>query len=252
MVWIIVVVLAIIVLGSLPMKIRRQPEREGIQDAAAARAYDRVSHWPLFSIERRIILKALTQHRPQGILVDIGCGPGYLAAGISRRFPDLMVTGLDISDEMVRLAKRNWSSSYPGVEFLMGDAQRLPFPDNAVDFIVSSLSLHHWVDSRVAFREVHRVLKPGGQFLVFDLRRDAPRFFYYALKLGQALLAPRAIRRTNGAVGSFWSSYTPAEFKEVLIAAPWQELQIQSGLGWVLAWGSKEPYPEKVLKSFQQ
>jgi ubiquinone/menaquinone biosynthesis C-methylase UbiE len=241
MAWIIVVVLLVIVLGSVPMEIRRQPEREGIQDAAAARAYDRVSRWPLFAIERRIILKALTQHRPQGVLVDIGCGPGYLAAAISRRFPGLTVTGLDISDEMVRLAKRNWSSSYPGVEFLMGDAQQLPFADNSVDFVVSSLSLHHWVEPRVAFREVHRVLKPGGQFLIFDLRRNAPGFFYYALKLGQALLAPRDIRRTNGAVGSFWSSYTPAEFKEILVAAPWREMQLQSGLGWLLAWGRKEP-----------
>jgi ubiquinone/menaquinone biosynthesis C-methylase UbiE len=247
MAWIIgavlAVVLVIIMLGSLPMKVRRQPEREGIQDAAAARAYDRVSRWPIFAVERRLVLKALTRYQPQGVLVDVGCGPGYLAAGISRRFPGLMVTGLDISDEMVRLARRNWSSSCPGVKFLMGDAQRLPLADNAVDFIVSSLSLHHWAEPGEAFREVHRVLKPGGQFLVFDLRRDAPRFFYYALKLGQALLAPDDIRRTNGAVGSFWSSYTPAELKEVLVTAPWLELRVQPGWSWVLAWGRKEPRP---------
>jgi ubiquinone/menaquinone biosynthesis C-methylase UbiE len=237
---IIVAVLAVIVLGSLPMNIRREPEREGIMDAAASRAYDRTSRWPVFTIERRIILKALTRRRPQGVLVDVGCGPGYLSAAISRRFPGLKVRGLDINGEMVRLARGNWSSSRPGVEFLMGDAQRLPLADNSVDFMVSSLSLHHWADPGEAFREVHRVLKPGGQFLVFDLRRDAPGFFYYALKLGQALLAPWDIRRTNGAVGSFWSSYTPAELKEIVATAPWRETRLQPGWSWVLAWGRKE------------
>jgi ubiquinone/menaquinone biosynthesis C-methylase UbiE len=240
MAWIIgaVLVLAVIIVGSLPMRVRRQPEREGIQDAAACRAYDRTSRWPLFAIERRLVLKALTGYQPQGVLVDVGCGPGYLAAAISRHFLGLKVKGLDISPEMVRLARGNWSS-YPAVEFLMGDAQWLPLADNSVDFMVSSLSLHHWVEPEVAFREAYRVLKPGGQFLVFDLRRDAPRLFYCALKLGQ-LLSPKDIRRTNGAVGSFWSSYTPAELKEIVATAPWQEARLKPGWSWVLAWGRKE------------
>lgn len=246
MTWIITIALSvvllvvIVVLGSRPMKIPREPDREGIEDAEAVRAYDRVSRWPIFSIERRIMLSALTKYKPQGILVDIGCGPGYLAARISRRFPGLRVVGVDISNEMLSTAKRNWSpDSYPNLEFVMGDAQRLPFPDSAIDFIVSSLSLHHLTNAGIAVREIHRVLKPGGQFLIFDLRRDGTRFFYYILRLGQALAAPAAIRRNNGAVGSFWASYTPAELKDILATVPWQKVQIQNGLGWVLAWGSK-------------
>lgn len=91
MAWIVLVVLlavlvVIIAVGSRPMKIPREPDREGVQDAEAVQAYDCVSRWPIFAVERGIVLKALTQYRPQGILVDIGCGPGYLAARISRRF----------------------------------------------------------------------------------------------------------------------------------------------------------------------
>ena len=115
MAWIVVAVLAvvlvvIIVVGSRPMKIPREPGREGIEDAAAVQAYDHVSRWPIFTIERRIILKALAQYKPQGILVDIGCGPGYLAAQISRRFPGLRVIGVDISNQMLMIAKHNWPS----------------------------------------------------------------------------------------------------------------------------------------------
>ncbi len=236
----VAVVVVIIVLGLRPMRIPREPDREGIEDAEAVRAYDRTSRWPVFAVERRIMLNALTQHKPQGTLVDVGCGPGYLVAQISRRFPALRVIGFDISDEMLMLAKHNWlSRSYRNVEFVMGDAQRLPFPDGVVDYVVSSLSLHHWSDPRMAFREINRVLRPGGRFLLFDLRRDGPRFFYYALKLGQALLAPAAIRRTNGAVGSFWASYTPSELKAIISVVPWAERQVECGFGWVLAWGRK-------------
>ena len=231
---------AVIVLLSRPMKIPREPDREGIEDAEAVRAYNRVSRWPIFTIERHIMLSALAKYKPQGILVDIGCGPGYLAAQISRRFPGLRVVGVDISNEMLSTAKRNWSSrSYPNVEFVMGDAQRLPFPDSTVDFIVSSFSLHHLANAEIAVREIHRVLKPDGQFLILDVRRDGPRFFYYTLRLGQALAAPAAIRRNNGAVGSFWASYTPAELRGIFATVPWQKAQIQNGVGWILASGSK-------------
>ncbi len=246
MAWIVAVVLTvvlvvIIVLGSRPMKISREPDREGIEDAEAVQAYDRVSRWPIFTLERQIILNALTKHQPEGLLVDVGCGPGYLTSRISRRFPGLRVIGIDISDQMLVIAKHNWPSrSYMNLEFLAGDAQRLPFADGTVDFAVSSLSLHHWANARIAVREIYRILRPGGQFLLFDLRRDSPRFFYYALRLGQALLAPAAIRRTNGAVGSFWASYTPPELETILASIPLQKRQIHPGLGWMFAWGSKE------------
>jgi SAM-dependent methyltransferase len=105
--------------------------------------------------------------------------------------------------------------------------------------VVSSLSLHHWADAHASFREVHRVLKPGGQFIFLDLRRDSRRFFYLALRLGQAFMAPSALRRSNGAVGSFWASYTLSEIKNILYQGPFQEWHQKPQLGWVLIWGRK-------------
>lgn len=250
MVWVVAVSICvmaaaiIIAVGIRPMKIPREPDREGIQDEDAVQAYDRVSRWPIFTRERRIVLNALTKHQPEDLLVDVGCGPGYLVARISRRFPHLRVIGVDISREMIMTAKHNWSpASHQNLEFMLGDAQQLPFSDNAVAFVVSSLSLHHWTDSAMAISEIYRVLRPGGQFLLFDVRRNAPRLFYWGLKLGQALLAPAAIRRTNGAVGSFWASYTPSELKATLSAIPLEELKVECGFGWVLAWGRKALQP---------
>jgi ubiquinone/menaquinone biosynthesis C-methylase UbiE len=229
-----------VILGSRPMKIPRDQSRELAEDEQATRAYDRASRWPVFSLERHIVLKGLAGSKPHGWLVDLGCGPGYLAARIGQAFPEVKMVGLDISALATTIAVHNFptdSSSAP--EFLIADAQQLPFSESSVDLVVSSLSLHHWRDPQAAFREMHRVLKPGGRFLIFDLRRDAPSYFYYALKMGQAFLAPKAIRRINGAAGSFWAAYTPSEVEKAIGSIPVEALQIKSEFGWMLVSGSK-------------
>ena len=74
------------------------------------------------------------------------------------------------------------------------------------DTVVSTLSLHHWPDPKQALEEIHRVLKPGGQFLIFDLRRDARRFVYWLLRFAKIFVVPAAIRRVNEPVGSALAS----------------------------------------------
>jgi SAM-dependent methyltransferase len=239
-----VIVLSIIAIVAIrPMRIPHDSTREGVENAEALQDYYRVSRWPIFTYERYIVLKALFKTKPQGQLVDIGCGPGYLAAKIYQKFPDVKIAGLDINELTLKNAKRTWSSYlYPGLEFLTGDAQQLPFPDSSLDFIISSLSLHHWPDAQAVFQEIFRTLKPGGKVLIFDLRRDSPSYFYWALKTGQAFLAPTSIRNINGAVGSFWAAYTPSEIEAMVHGIPLDNLRIESGFGWMLISGNK---PEK-------
>jgi ubiquinone/menaquinone biosynthesis C-methylase UbiE len=236
--WVIFVVIVgiltcIAVFGTRPMRIPREPDRESIGDIEALRAYDRVSRWWIFGYERHIITKTLAEARPQGTLVDIGCGPGYLAASISEKFPGLRVIGLDNDDGVLRIARDNWS--HTTVEFLTADVHRLPFNDRTVDCVVTSLSLHHWTDGQAGLREINRVLKPGSRLLILDLRRDGWRGFYWGLVLTQTLFTPSALRRINGAVGSFWSSYTPTEVKDLLSNPGWQELDIEKHFGWFVA-----------------
>jgi ubiquinone/menaquinone biosynthesis C-methylase UbiE len=241
-----VIVLSVVILSVIaifafrPMRIPHDPTREGVEDSAALQAYYRVSRWPIFTFERHLVLKALSKIKPQGQLVDIGCGPGYLAAKIYQKFPDVKIVGLDINELTLKNAKRTWLPDlYPGLEFLIGDAQQLPFPDCSLDLIVSSLSLHHWPDAQAAFQEIFRTLKPDGIVLIFDLRRDSPSCFYWALKIGQAFLAPKSIRNINGAVGSFWAAYTPSEIEAIVHRIPMDNLQIESGFGWMLISGNK-------------
>jgi ubiquinone/menaquinone biosynthesis C-methylase UbiE len=217
-----------------PIRIPREPEREGYQDEEASLAYDRTSRWPIFALERHIVLSALTTQRMQGTLLDIGCGPGFLAAKVGLRFPCLKVVGLDVNAHMTSLASARLSRSRGKYNLVLGDVSSLPISPNSIDIVVSSLSLHHWKDPAAALQEVHRVLAPGGRLVIFDVRRDVPHFVYYAFMCGQALFSPRAISRTNGAVGSLWSGYTAEELEGLLAARQFEGLVVRRGLAWLV------------------
>jgi len=245
MTWIWVAVLGLLALiaaaFSLFRRIRipREPEREGYQDEEASLAYDRTSRWPVFALERYIVLSARGTHRIQGTLLDVGCGPGFLAAKIGHRYPSLEVLGLDVNRYMISLASARLSRSRRRYGLVLGDASSLPFSANSVDIVVSSLSLHHWNDPSAAFREVYRILAPGGRLFIFDIRRDVPHFVYYAFTWGQALFSPRAIRRTNGAVGSLWSGYTAEELERLLAAQQFAGVAVRRGLAWLVVKAGK-------------
>jgi ubiquinone/menaquinone biosynthesis C-methylase UbiE len=223
-----------VVFGMRRMNIPREPDREGIMDHASIQSYDSVSHWPIFSFMRHIILGALGKDMPEGKLVDIGCGPGFLLADISRHYHHLKIYGIDLSKDMITLAQKHTSSGQ-NLQLIIGDSQNLPLSNSSVDFVVSSLSLHHWANAKDAFIEMNRVLKPGGSLLLFDLRRDSSSLLYYSLKVGQRLFAPPAIRHSNGAVGSIWASYTPHELTTMLSQNGFDRIHVGSSIGWILA-----------------
>jgi len=186
--------------------------------------------------ERYLALRALKKLRPAGTLVDVGCGPGYLVGSINRRFPDARIIGMDISRDMLCMAISNFPDG--SIAFCRGDAQALPFPDDGIDFIISTGAFHHWPNGLRSLQEFHRVLSPGGQLLILDLRRDMRRMFYWTVKLIQAFM-PGDIKRVNGAVGSVWSSYTPAEMSKLMAESPFSLWRLDPALGWMFTWGQK-------------
>lgn len=175
--WIVafaVLLLAIIVISYLQITLTHKISFEGIEDPEAVIAYDRISQMPQFAFIRCMFVNELKRHNPTGAIVDVGCGPGYLISFIAKKIPQAHIVGVDISEEMLSTASKNLSPLGFGekVEFRKGESQSLSFENASVDNVVSTLSLHHWSDPKRAFQEIHRVLKPGGQFLVLDMRRD--------------------------------------------------------------------------------
>jgi ubiquinone/menaquinone biosynthesis C-methylase UbiE len=244
-VWVILAVVLLILItlsvGWRHLNVPRKISPEGLEDDEVVLAYDKISRWPQFKLIRWFIVTELKRHNPQGILADIGCGPGYLITNMAKSLPHLSIIGVDISQKMVQKAALNLSSLrlVEKVSFRQGDIQNLPFEINSLDFVVSTFSLHHWSEPKQAVHEIYRVLKPGGQFLIFDLRRDSRLLVYWIIKFAQRFVMPSVMKRANEPTGSLLASYTPVELESFLSRTSFQQRKIKPGFGWVSVWGCK-------------
>lgn len=98
-----------------------------------------------------------------GRVLDIGCGSGWATRLLADYASEGRVTGIDISDEMIRLA-REQSSSYSNVDFEVASAEQLPFTVDEFTYAFSMESLYYYRDLPKALKEIHRVMKVGGSF----------------------------------------------------------------------------------------
>lgn len=105
-------------------------------------------------------------------VLDVGCGNGWATRLMAEKARDGRVAGIDIADEMIRLA-RETSASLSNVEFRVTSAEKLPFLDGEFTHAFSMESLYYYADIRGALREIKRVLAPGGLFVtVVDLYKE--------------------------------------------------------------------------------
>jgi SAM-dependent methyltransferase len=151
------------------------------------------------------------------VVVDLGCGGGldvFLAA--SKVGPSGKAIGIDMTDEMLALARRNAAKGnlgkgFTNVEFHKATIDKLPLPDASVDCVISNCVINLAPDKPAVFREIARVLKPGGRLAVSDIALKKP----LPSEIGQDLMAYVGCIAGAIAIGEYRKQLADAGFAAV-------------------------------------
>lgn len=135
-----------------------------------------------------IVLPVLDLMRiaPTDNVLDLGCGAGWLAPLIAEQVPEGRVVGMDISDEMIRRARRNYAELENAL-FAIGEAGSIPWDSGFFARVVSVESAYYWPDPHLALQEIFRVLAEGGSaWILINYYRENP----HSQQWGKILTVP--------------------------------------------------------------
>ena len=145
-------------------------EQEVMDTVEAAEAYDAMAHG---EVDNAFVERVLALGAKDGHFLDVGTGPAQIPILLAQRCPDICITAIDLSEEMLNIAKRHIAAAELAARITLEhvDAKALPYPDNTFDGLISNSIVHHIHDSLRALQEMSRVVKPGGLVLIRDLVR---------------------------------------------------------------------------------
>lgn len=166
----------------------------------------------------------------RGLALEVGSGPGYLGLEWLQQTKETRLVGLDLSPEMVAIAAQHTRELglTDRAKHLLGSAAAIPFADQAFDAVFTVRSLHEWHQPCAILTELWRVLKPGGNLYVSDLRRDLPRS---ARNFIEHRMTSAVVR--EGLRASLGAAYTTAEVLTLLNATELTGCAVtETSLGW--------------------
>src|SRR5277367_5852510 len=159
---------------------------------------------------------ALAKLNPGETVLDLGSGGGIdVLLSAKRVGPTGKAYGLDMTDEMLALANENKrKAGVDNVEFLKGEIEHIPLPDNSVDVIISNCVINLSADKSAVLREAFRVLKPGGRFAVSDV-----------VTRGEML--PEIRKSVLLWVGCIAGALEESDYRDKLLAAGFEGVEVQ-------------------------
>jgi arsenite methyltransferase len=193
----------------------------GCADPITSNLYDaaQVGQIPLEALQASLGCgnpTALAELKAGEFVLDLGSGGGIDVLLSARRVgPDGKAYGLDMTDEMLALANENKrKSGLENIEFLKGEIENIPLPDNSVDVIVSNCVINLSADKGKVLREAFRVLRPGGRFAVSDV-------------VTRGEIAPEVRQSLLAWVGCVAGALEQQDYREKLRLAGFEQIEIE-------------------------
>ena len=155
-------------------------------------------------------------------LLDVGCGTGQLLLMASETHPASQMVGVDPDPRALLIARRRAARLGRQLEFVMAGGEQLPFPDGSFDVVSSTLAFHHIpVELKPqALREIRRVLKEGGRFLLADFGRAHSPEVLWLVGMMDRLHVPEARSLRENVHGKVPALIREAGFGEIKAVAP--------------------------------
>jgi ubiquinone/menaquinone biosynthesis C-methylase UbiE len=170
------------------------------------------------------------QIAPQSGVLEVAPGPGYFAIELAK-LGDYRITGLDISETFVEIARANAAKAGVLVDFRRGNASSMPFDDETFDFLLCRAAFKNFSEPVRALQEMHRVLKPGGQALIIDLRKDASRESIKQAVNGMGVGAVNGIiTKLTFRFVLLKRAYTKSGFEELIAETKFRDFTIKEDL----------------------
>ena len=136
----------------------------------AAEEYDAMEHG---EVDEAFVNRVIELGANSGHYLDVGTGPAQIPILLTKQCPNIQITAIDLSKEMLKIAKRHVEDANLTNRITLEriDAKTLPYPDNSFDGLISNSIVHHIHDAEKALQEMGRVVKPDGVVLIRDLIR---------------------------------------------------------------------------------
>ena len=149
---------------------KRVVEPEVMDTVEAAEAYDAMGHG---EVDQAFVDRVIALGANKGHFLDVGTGPAQIPIILAQHCPEIHITAIDLSEEMLKIAKRHVADASLTNRITLEhiDAKILPYPDNSFDGLISNSIVHHVHDALTALQEMSRVVKPDGPVLIRDLIR---------------------------------------------------------------------------------
>lgn len=180
-----------------------------------------------------------------GLVLDVGTGTSRIPILIAQMCPNWQIWAIDLSENMLKVGAQNVEKAglQQQIKLEQVDGKQMPYPDGLFDMVISNSIIHHLPDPLPFFREVKRLLKPGGSILLRDLIRPSD------LATMDALVASIAGEynqyQTQLFRDSLHAALTPDEVNQMVLDAGLSEVRVYQSSD--IHWTAERPYKPRLL-----